>query len=187
MMISTLVKNNRSYRRFSRERKPTDDELREMINSARCSASAANLQRLRYVLVNDEERCSQIFATLAFAGYLKEWSGPSPEERPTAYIVIMTSSEPDINLGIDIGIAAEAMLLTACEMGYGGCMFRSFKRDALLEFLSKEGYSAELVIALGVPSEKVYITDVKNGDIKYYRDENDAHAVPKLSLDDLII
>jgi len=187
MNISNLIIKNRSYRRFSQERRPTAEELSEMINSARCASSAANLQRLRFALITDNQVCCEIFHTLAFAGYLKEWQGPLPEERPTAYIVILTAKEPDINVGIDMGIAAEAILLTGCEMGFGGCMFRSFKREVLNSILSKEGYSPELVIALGVPSEHVYITDAKDGDIKYYRDKNDAHAVPKLSLSELII
>ena len=99
----------------------------------------------------------------------------------------MTEKSPDVNVGIDMGIAAEAMLLSAVDIGYGGCMFRSIKREELSAILGKEGYSPELVIALGAPSEEVYLTEARNGDIKYYRDELDRHAVPKLSLDELIL
>ena len=53
--------------------------------------------------------------------------------------------------------------------------------------LKKDGYNTAFVIALGKPTERVYLTDVKNGDIKYFRDEKDDHAVPKYSLDELII
>jgi nitroreductase len=72
-------------------------------------------------------------------------------------------------------------------MGYGGCMIRSFKKQEIDEILNNEGYETAFVIMLGKPAETVYLTDVKDGDIKYYRDENDNHAVPKYSLDELII
>ena len=186
-MISELINKCRSYRRFDGTRPVTRDELVLMVDGARRSASAANRQRLRFALVTEREECDRIFSNVAFAGYLKDWAGPKESERPTAYIVIMTASTPDINVGIDMGIAAEAILLSATELGLGGCMIRSFKKGEIDEILGIDGLSAELVIALGAPSERVYLVDAQNGDIKYYRDENDDHAVPKLALDDLIV
>lgn len=187
-MLKELVLKTRSYRRFDAERKISSEELREMIDSARLSGSAANRQRIRFVLVNDKETCDKLFGNVAWAGYLKEWSGPTESERPTAYIVMMCKEQNiDTSLAIDMGIYAEAILLTATEMGLGGCMIRSFKKSVIEAILGREGYNAAFVIALGKPAERVYITDVKDGDIKYYRDENDDHAVPKYSLDELII
>ena len=187
-MLKELVLKTRSYRRFDAERDISSEELREMIDSARLSGSAANRQRIRFVHVNDKETCDKIFGNVAWAGYLKEWSGPTESERPTAYIVMMCKEEKiDTSLAIDMGIYAEAILLTATEMGLGGCMIRSFKKSEIEAILGREGYNAAFVIALGKPTEHVYITDVKDGDIKYYRDENDDHAVPKYSLDELII
>ena len=187
-MIEKLIKETRSYRRFDAEREISNSELRAMIESARCSGSAANRQRIRFVLVNDKPTCDKLFSNVAFAGYLKEWGGPIESERPTAYVVMMCKEEvPDVNLSIDIGIAAQSILLTATEMGLGGCMLRSFKKDAFDKILARDGYNIALAICLGKPTEKVYLTDAKEGDIKYFRDENDDHAVPKLSLDELII
>ena len=187
-MISELIKNNRSYRRFDSEVKVSDGQLLSMIESARCSASAANRQRIRFALVNSPEKCDKIFPTIKLAGYLKEWAGPTPTERPTAYVVMMCKEEKlDTPLAIDLGIAAQSILLTATEMGLGGCMIWSFERDTVASILDKGEYFPALVIALGKPAERVYLTDVVDGDIKYFRDENDDHAVPKLSLDDLII
>ena len=187
-MISELIKKTRSYRRFNAEREITESELRCMIESARCSGSAANRQRIRFVLLNKKEDCDFIFKNVAFAGYLKEWAGPTESERPTAYIVMMCKEENvDKILGMDIGIAAQSILLTATEMGLGGCMIGSYKKGEIEGYLKREGYSVALVIALGEPTERVYLTDVKNGDIKYFRDERDDHAVPKRSLDELII
>ena len=186
-MLGEFVVKNRSYRRFNETRPVTDGELRQMVESARCSASAGNLQKIRYALFNSKADCERIFPHLGFAAYLKDWRGPCEGERPTAYIVMMLDSELDLNRAIDMGIAAEAILLTACEMGLGGCIFRNYSKKAIADVVGREGYSPELVIALGEPSETAYITSVKDGDIKYYRDEKDNHAVPKLTLDELII
>lgn len=187
-MIEKLIKETRSYRRFDAKREITESELRAMIESARCSGSAANRQRIRFALVCDKTTCDEMFSNVAFAGYLKEWGGPTESERPTAYIVMMCREETvDVNLAIDMGIAAQSILLTATEMGLGGCMIRSFKKSEFDRILDKEGYHTAFVICLGKPVEKVYLTEVKDGDIKYYRDEKDDHVVPKFSLDELIL
>ena len=187
-MLHELIVKNRSYRRFDSTVKITGAELRTMVNAARCSASAANRQRIRFVLVNDSSLCDKIFPEIKLAGYLTEWAGPAENERPAAYVALMCKEEKlDTPLAIDIGIAAQSMLLSATEMGFGGCMIWSFNRPAVTELLGREEYVPALLIALGKPSERAYITDVKNDDVKYFRDENDDHAVPKRSLDELII
>ncbi len=187
-MIDELIKKNRSYRRFDGNVKISREELLKMIDSARCSGSTANRQRIRFALVNDKETCDKLFPRIKLAGYLKEWAGPTDAERPTAYIAMMHKEEStDVNLAIDMGIAAQSILLTATELGYGGCMIRSFDSEAFDKILDKGDYKTAFVIIIGKPSERAYITSLKDGDIKYFRDENDDHAVPKYSLDELII
>ena len=187
-MIKEIIKSNRSYRRFLPDREIKREVLLDLVDSARCSASAGNLQRIRFALFNTKEKNRQIFDSLAFAAYLKDvWQGPTVDEQPSAYVVLLTEKKPDVNLAIDIGIAAQSILLTATEQGIGGCIFRSFSAEKLTSLLECDKYSPELVVALGYPSEKVVLTDVKNGDIKYYRDERDVHFVPKYSTEELVI
>ena len=181
-----LIKKNRSYRRFDSSRPLSRELVCSFVEGARYVASAANLQRLRFTVVCEKEKCDGLFPSLKFAGYLKEWGGPSESERPTAYVIISSSHELDNILAVDVGIAAEAITLLACEAGVGGCMFKSYTADVVKSFIPSEEQKPHLVIALGYPAEKVYITDVVSGDVKYYRDENDDHFVPKLSLDELI-
>ncbi len=157
-----------------------------MVEGARLSASAGNLQRLRFTPALDKAACDGIFSSLAFAAYLGGWR-PNECEKPTAYIVLWSKNEPDANLLIDAGIAAQSILLTAREMGLGGCIFRSFNKNEICRLLSKEDYFPTLVIALGVPSEEVEIVDAVGDDIKYYRAKDGTHVVPKRPLDDIII
>ena len=186
-MLSELLKITRSYRRYKENERISEKTLREIAGAVRYTPSAANLQRVRVAIVNNDLQNKAVFDTLGFAAYLKDWPGPKEGERPSAYFVLMTESDPDVNLAMDIGLSAEAIILSAREKGIGACLFRSFKREALSEILARDGYNPVLVISLGYPAEEVVIDEVKNGDIKYFRDENDVHHVPKLSPDELII
>lgn len=186
-MIKELLESTRSYRRFDENREVSAEDMKTIAGAVRLCPSAANLQRVRVVNVTDKSEKERVFDCLGFAAYLKDWAGPSVGERPTAYAILVTTQNLDVNLAIDVGIAAEAMLLTAREMGIGGCIFRSFKPDVISSVVNKEGYIPAMVIAFGYPSETVVIEDVKDGDIKYYRDANGVHHVPKLSCEDIIL
>ena len=76
-MIKELVKKNRSYRRFYQEKKLTRQQLMELVETARLTPSAANRQPFKYRIVCDEEENEKVFRLLGFAGYLKDWDGPS--------------------------------------------------------------------------------------------------------------
>ena len=189
-MIRDLIIKNRSYRRFYGDVKITGEELVALVDLARMSPSAANRQPLRYILSNSGPTNSAIFNCLAWAGYLKDWSGPVEEEKPSAYVVILGDTEISKNYhATDYGIAAQSMLLGAVEMGYGGCILGAVDRKQLRSELSiPEKYEILAVIALGKPKEDVVLETVgPDGNIKYWRDEKQVHHVPKRSLDDLII
>jgi len=187
-MLKDLILTNRSYRRFYQNHKISTEELRDLVELARLSASGRNLQPLKYYLSADEETNQKVFSTLAWAGYLKEWNGPKEGERPTGYIIILGDTRLTKNYFCDHGIAAQSMLLGAVEKELGGCIFASIQREKLKQLLNIEEYfEVLLVIALGKPKEEVVVEEVQNGEIKYYRDENQVHHVPKRSLDELII
>ena len=184
-MFSDLMNRARSYRRFDARRRLSEAAVVSLIDNARLSASAGNLQRIRYAVITGEDACREIRKNIAFAAYLKDWDGPSEEENPTAYIVIMTT-KVDNTVLIDIGIAAQTIILSATDKGYGGCMFGSFNRDEISRIAACEGYEPRLVIALGYPAETSLVIDGAPDDIKYYRKDN-VHYVPKLTTDTLIV
>ena len=189
MNIRELVLANRSYRRFKEDEPVETSTLKDLIDLARCSASAANLQSLKYIIANTPERCELIYPTLSWAGYMPEWPGPEEGERPPAYIIIIGDTEISKNFFCDHGIAAQSILLGAAEKGVGGCMIGSIDRDALRRhLLIPEKFEILLVIAMGYPAEKVVLEEIEtDGSIKYYRDDTDVHHVPKRKLNDLIV
>ncbi len=188
IMLKNLVLKNRSYRRFYQEHKISIKDLEELVDLARLSASGRNLQPLKYYLSADSITNEKIFSTLAWAGYLKDWEGPEEGERPAGYIIILGDTRLTKNYYCDHGIASQSILLGAVEKGLGGCIFASVKREKLKELLMIEDhFEVLLVIAIGKPKEEVLIEDVVDDNIKYYRDENQVHHVPKRKLIDLIL
>jgi nitroreductase len=188
-MIKDLIAANRSYRRFYENETISRETLIELIELARLSASAANLQPLKYILSSEPARNELIFQTLAWAGYLQDWSGPGVGERPSAYIVVLGDTRISKNFGCDHGIASQNILLGAVERGLGGCMFGAINRENLRSVLDiPEHFEILLVIALGRPAEKVAVEPVgPDGSIRYYRDAEDVHHVPKRGLDEIVI
>jgi nitroreductase len=183
-MIRDLVYKNRSYRRFYEDEKIERDTLRELVDLARHSAAAGNLQPLKYILSWDVKRNNRIFPHLSWAGYLRDWAGPGKGERPSAYIMILGDRTIVKDFGCDHGIAAQSILLGAVEKGLGGCIIGSVRREKLRRALNiPEQYQVLLVLALGKPKEEVVIEDVgADGDIKYWRDNKGVHHVLKRSL-----
>ena len=187
-VIKDMVLKARSYRRF-KQTPVSLDTLRKLVDIARISPSGANLQPLRYMIASDAETNAKIFPTTAWAGYLNKWDGPTEDERPTGYVIILHDKEAANSPGCDHGIAAQNIVLGAAELGLGACMIGSIKRQELAEQLNiSDRYDIMLIIALGVPSEEVVLDDIDDTQsIKYYRDKYDIHHVPKLSLDSVII
>jgi len=187
--LRDLVLRNRSYRRFDGSYRIERETLVDLIGLARCTASAANRQPLKYILSADQKTNDRIFPCLTWAAYLKDWDGPAPGERPTAYIVILIDEGITQDWWCDDGIAAQTILLGAVEKGLGGCMIGSINKERLRQVLDiPERLKMRLVVAVGKPAERVVLEDLEpGGDIRYWRDEKDTHHVPKRLLAELIV
>ena len=188
-MIQDLILKNRSYRQFYQEVDIKHETLRELVDLARFSGSARNVQPLKYILSCAPQRNSLIFPHLAWARYITGWSGLCEGERPSAYIIILGDTEISRFVDYDAGIAAQSIMLGATEKGLGGCMIASIEREGLRKALEIPArYEILLALALGKPKETVVIETVgPSGDTKYWRDNKSVHHVPKRPLDDIII
>ena len=138
MALRDLVRSNRSYRRFHQEHAVDLETLKQLVDLARLSASAANKQPLKYMLSCDPERNALVFPHLGWAGYLKDWPGPAEGERPSAYIVILGDKDISPSFGCDHGIAPQSILLGATERGLGGCIIGSVNYGARAFFAQKQ-------------------------------------------------
>src|SRR6056297_3355434 len=168
MKVIDLIRKTRSYRRFDESHAIPEQTLRNLIDHARLGASARNQQSLKFLVVYDAGKCNQIFPLLAWAGYLKDWEGPAEDERPTAYIIVLHDKNIAERHFCDEGIAMQNTLLAATELKLGGCIIASVKRDELRKLIQIPEHLEILdVIALGKPTEKVIIEEMKNDDYKY--------------------
>lgn len=165
------------------------ETLKSLVDLGRLSASAANRQPLKYILSAEPDKNEKIFPCLAWAAYLKDWAGPAIGERPAGYIIILVDTRISNDYWCDHGIAGQSILLGATEKGLAGCFIGAINKDRLRESLSIPDYfKIELVIALGEPAETIVIesTTDHDGNIRYWRDENGVHHVPKRPLEEVI-
>lgn len=188
-MIEDLVKRTRSCRRFFEDHPISVEILKNLVDLARLSASAANRQPLKYMLSHEKQRNEIIFPKLKWAAYLKDWDGPEEGERPSAYIIVLGDKEISNSFGCDHGIASQNIILGATHSGLGACIVGSVDRKRLREELQiPDRYEILHVIALGKPKEEIVLETVgPDGDIKYWQDASGVHHVPKRPLSEIIL
>lgn len=188
-MLEDLVRKSRSYRRFVAAEAVPYATLLELVDLARLSPSAANLQGLKFLVADGQPLNDLIFPCLRFAGHLTGWAGPQAYERPAAYILVLGDTRIKQQFDLDAGIAAQSMMLGAAERGLGGCIMSAINREKLTDALNlPEHFEIVLALALGKPAEKVVLEELGEGQsIHYYRDAEYVHHVPKRKLEDLLV
>jgi len=187
-MLKDLVLKNRSYRKFHADKKVSENTLKELLEMARLTPSSKNRQPLKYLLLTEQKDTDFVFQQLKWAWYLKDWTGPSVDERPSAYIIMLLDTGLNDHAEIDAGIAAQTILLGAVEKEMGGCIIRTVNHyEVSRNYNLGEELKIILVIALGFPKQKVQLTTLQDKqNIEYYEKEG-IHFVPKRSLEELIV
>lgn len=184
--LSTLLRRNRSYRGYDKSCIVTEAQLRRIVEVCTKVPSGRNQQVLRFKLLTKATGSERMKGLYKLGGALPELHLPFPGTEPEAFIILCSSVEPDKWVHMDVGIAAQSMLLKATEMGLGGICIGAFNRNALTDTFALP-CEPVLVLAIGKPAEKIELVPVHAGaPLKYYR-ENGTHFVPKLVTDDLIL
>lgn len=188
-MLGELVKKSRSHRAFT-QKKISEGEVRAWIDNARHCPAAMNLQALKYRIITDADEVAKLLPLTRWAASLGI-ELPPKEEEPRAFVVMChdTSLAPIKPIFmIDVGIAAQTVMLSAAESGYGGCMLGAFDEIKVRECLGlSEAYTPVLILGLGEPRDEVRLTEARDGEVRYYRDGENVHYVPKRPLDEIII
>jgi nitroreductase len=186
--LKDLVLANRSTRRFQAGQAVELATLRNLVDLARCAASARNLQPLRFILSCTPERNEIIFPCLTWPVF-GAWSAPSAAERPAAYILILGDTRIHTAVGIDAGIATQTILLGAVERGLAGCIIGVVQHAPIrAAFAIPEEYRLLVVLALGAPAEKPVIDPQGERDPQdFYRDEAGNMHVCKRALSEVIL
>ncbi len=189
MKFRELVTRSRSIRRFDESAEVSAETLGDLVELACYVPSAANRQPLRYLSATGGEMLDKIFPCLKWAGYLEEWPGPQPGERPSAALVVLCRDEEVAGAACDSGIAAQTILLGAAERSLGGCIVAAIDRERLARSLGiPVGWTVLMVIAIGKPAETVVIDQIEpGGDIRYWRDQHGIHHVPKRRVDEVLV
>lgn len=184
--LGTLLRRNRSYRGYDKTCIVTQAQLRRIMEVSTKVPSGRNQQVLRFKPVTRDTGSDRMQGLYKLGGALPELHLPFPGTEPEAFIIICSTVEPDKWVHMDVGIAAQSMLLKATEMGLGGICIGAFNPTAVTEAFALPCRPV-LVLAIGKPAEQIELVSVREGEnLKYYR-ENGIHYVPKIALDDLIL
>lgn len=185
MNVKDFFATKRTYRKFKQD--PVSDEIiDDILASARYSASGANRQGLKYVVVKTPENVRKLNELVHYAGYLPVVGTPGPAEIPALFIAVVQDASIQPVSDTDAGIAIGNMTTAAWIHGVGNCIMGAIERPAIKTMLGiKDEDVLHTVIAFGYPDKKSYVVDFK-GDIKYYMDENGDTCVPKRSREEIV-
>ena len=187
--LKQLIDENRSHREFKAGEKIPYERLEAWILNASHCPAARNLQAIKYMIIDSDAGVTELLPLTFWAPSLGK-KLPPDGHGPSAFIVMChdhTIAPLKSIYYMDIGICAQTIMLSAANEGFGGCMIGSASADAVKELLSlPENLEPALILGLGVPADKVVLTEATDG-VKYHRDENNVHYVPKRTLDEIII
>lgn len=184
--IDELFLKNRSTRGYKTAYKVSLGELERIAGVCTRIPSARNQQVLRFRLVTHDSGADRVLPLVKMGAALPELHLPFPGTEPEAFIVICSTVTENPMVDIDLGIAAQSMLLKATEMGLNGLIIAAFNRTKLQEELSLP-YPPLLVIAIGKGNERIELVPITEDESHAYYRRDGIHFVPKVRLSNLII
>ena len=157
MSLIEVMKTRRSIRSFL-SKPVSDEDVIKILDSARLAPSGGNRQLWKFIYVNNPEvvrmikNCSPGFygdAPVAIIAGVEQ-------DRVARMDVEFTSrgtSVDNISL-LDIGFAAENILLAAHALGLGGCAIASFIPKAIKKVIgAPENFQPILLFSIGYPDK----------------------------------
>lgn len=185
--LKTLIQNARTTRRFKKDTKVSINDLKELLELARLTSSAKNMQPIKYILVTKKEDVKKLSESTSWATHLKDWS-QSEDEQPSAYILMLNDQMIDGYPLFDAGASFTAISLAAKAKGLATAPLASIDKELCRQlFVIPDCYDVMIGIAVGFPDENIKLVDTNDFDTNYYREEDGTHCVPKRSLEQIIV
>lgn len=149
--VFQAMKTRRVTRAFTRQTVTRDDLLR-LLEAARWAPSAGNRRIHKFVVVEDQPTIDLIRSV-----------SPGMLAHPAALIIICSDAvkgategvkmAADTTTWIDVGAAAQNILLAAHELGLGACPTTSFSRSGVRAVLNLPTHlTPEYIVQLGQPA-----------------------------------
>ncbi len=180
-----LLTRNRSHRAFDSTFVVREDQLRKIIEVNTKTPSARNQQVLRFRPVLKDE-ADKILPHIHMGAALPELHLPEKGYEPNSYIIICSTKEEDRYVSIDLGIAAQSMLLQATEIGLNGICIAAFDKGAIKEAFALR-YEPLMILAIGRGMDRIELTEIGEHESHNYYRVDGTHYVPKVRVEDLII
>jgi nitroreductase len=177
--VHTAVLSRRSIRQY--QSRPIErDILGRLVDAGRLAPSAANLQPLEFIVVDEPEVREKIFPALKWAAYIHPQGDPQPGQEPQAYIIVLVNTKiREKMFEYDVGAAVEAMAVSAWSEGIGSCWLISIDRDKVQTALGVPlHYRLDSVLSLGYPAETSTAEEMKDS-VRYWKDPDGSFHVPK--------
>ena len=180
-----LLQRNRSHRAYDVSFQVREDQLRRIIEVNRYTPSARNQQVLRFRMVLSDE-AEKVLPHIRLGAALPELNLPQKGSEPRAFIIICSIVEESRFVDIDLGIAAQSMLLQATEIGLNGICIAAFDKQRIKEQFNLP-YEPLMILAIGRGKDNIVLTEIKANESHNYYRKDGTHYVPKLSFEELII
>lgn len=180
-----LLQRNRSHRAYDVSFQVREDQLRRIIEVNRYTPSARNQQVLRFRMVLSDE-AEKVLPHIRLGAALPELNLPQKGSEPRAFIIICSIAEESRFVDIDLGIAAQSMLLQATEIGLNGICIAAFDKQRIKEQFNLP-YEPLMILAIGRGKDNIVLTEIKANESHNYYRKDGIHYVPKLSFEELII
>lgn len=188
MSVYDAIFSRRTIRKFEQKPVPKED-LVKLVDCARVAAYPANVQPLKFAIIDNSETLKTLYPFTKWAGALAD-GAPKENERPMAYIAVLGDKSIKANgaFEVEAGAAVTNMMLEAVEMGLGTCWLGAIQRDEIKKALSlPENLDVVYLLALGYPMQKSRMVEMQNGDVKYFESGDGTINVPKRSLEEILI
>ncbi|MGI6668594.1 MAG: nitroreductase family protein [Acetivibrionales bacterium] len=151
MNVLDAIKGRRSIRKFS-PRMVEDEKLEKVLEAARFSPSARNLQSWKFVVVKDQETRKKLVEAAGGQAFV----GQAP------VVIAACGTDPDAVMkcgqhrcSIDLSIATAYMILEAYELGLGTCWIGHFDEQKVKDILGvPENVRVVAITPLGYPDEE---------------------------------